>query len=297
MLYFSPNHISIFSMNGQTISALRPRIEEIMGPRNVAFVENPNQDLGISTKERLSAWSSLRNVTGNALYAGRLLLRRNGVGTPPHPSFSTSPVRDSNRAHLLVPGYASGNGSFRPLARAVCGVHALPGYMSPRFMEPLTADEAIQHVQGAIGESSADEINLICHSMGGLIALVACDELDETTRDRIGRIVTLGTPWQGSVVAQLFARIKTRDKALRELSPGSDLLERRVGRVRRSTKRKVVSVTSTADKVARWRECILREAGLNVLLRNGQAVTHADLLNDRSVAAMVSAILEDAPQG
>jgi len=266
-------------------SQLKATILSTMDSRDVAFIDDPNQDPRLSRMERLRPWITPSNVVGNADYLARLMLTgRNGVHSP------APPRNGHNASHIVVPGYASANRVFRPLASMVPGMSTSTNYEEPRFRSPLPADDAAEELRREIKSRDDEVINLVCHSRGGILAVLACDSLDDDTRARIGRIVTLGTPWQGAPVAHLVGLVR-QDSALRELSPGSDFLTRRLAAVSDDTRGRVISVSSTDDKIAPWRNCILDRAALNVLLRGQQAVTHAGLLSSPKLAAMISAVL------
>lgn len=71
--------------------------------------------------------------------------------------------------------------------------------------------------QNALGD--AERIDVVAHSMGGLIARLVLDE--SVYRDRVANLVTLGTPHDGSHLARLASTQITR-----ELRPGSETLSR-----------------------------------------------------------------------
>ena len=68
--------------------------------------------------------------------------------------------------------------------------------------------------------TEADQVHLVGHSLGGLLALRACVEMDELPP---GRIVCLGSPLQGSTSARRFAGMGRAGEAL--LGRNRDLLE------------------------------------------------------------------------
>ncbi len=66
---------------------------------------------------------------------------------------------------------------------------------------------------------SGEKIDLVAHSMGGLVARIALEE--EHTRARIATLVTLGTPHAGTHAARFGATDRVMD-----LRPDSPLMER-----------------------------------------------------------------------
>lgn len=54
-------------------------------------------------------------------------------------------------------------------------------------------------------EHDATEIDLVGHSMGGLFSRAALRELGTGTGPRVGRLITLGTPWTGGLLGDVMA--------------------------------------------------------------------------------------------
>lgn len=111
---------------------------------------------------------------------------------------------------VLVHGIACNRAVWRPLLAALHGagierVHAVD-------LEPLFADidtyarELLARIE-AIGAAPARPVAIVAHSMGGLVARAA---LREAAPGAIGRIITVGTPHHGTVVACRFGWASTR---------------------------------------------------------------------------------------
>jgi len=120
---------------------------------------------------------------------------------------------------VLVHGIACNRAVWRPLLAALHGagiesVHAID-------LEPLFADidtyarKLLARIE-AIGASPARPVAIVAHSMGGLVARAA---LREAAPGTIGRIITVGTPHHGTVVACPFGWPSTR-----QMCRGSDWL-------------------------------------------------------------------------
>lgn len=73
-------------------------------------------------------------------------------------------------------------------------------YLSVAATEQRILDQLHARIRGLVGE--ADAVHLVGHSLGGLLALRACQEAASLPS---GRIVCLGSPLRGSAAARGFA--------------------------------------------------------------------------------------------
>jgi pimeloyl-ACP methyl ester carboxylesterase len=105
---------------------------------------------------------------------------------------------------VLVPGIYCNAGLWGWMRRRLAGLGVANAWAVT--LEPPLAgiDELAERLAEAIkricGETGAERVVVVGHSMGGLVAR-ACLR-DAQTRARIARIVTLGTPHHGSVLAR-----------------------------------------------------------------------------------------------
>lgn len=123
-----------------------------------------------------------------------------GLRSPrPSPSPPEFPAEERIPA-LLVPGFALNSGSMGMLALYLrrCGwrwVHTINN--RPRNTTvPILARNLAHEVEELCGAAGVEQVDLIGHSMGGIIASYYINELGGERRVR--RLVTLGTPWQGT---------------------------------------------------------------------------------------------------
>jgi len=65
----------------------------------------------------------------------------------------------------------------------------------------LSIDELGAELRDELAAEESDEIHLVAHSLGGLVARSAYAQADPATRDRIRRLIMLGTPNRGSFAA------------------------------------------------------------------------------------------------
>lgn len=133
----------------------------------------------------------------------------------PHRAVDAPPV-------LLVPGYAMNRSCFWFLAlylrrrgwRWVWPVNAGP-WSSPIPVQAARLAERVAELKAATG---AAQVDLVGHSMGGLICAWYLQELGGAAHVR--RLVTLGTPWRGTRIAVFGLRREARD-----LLPGSEIVQ------------------------------------------------------------------------
>lgn len=123
----------------------------------------------------------------------RLVLRRDPVPAPG----PATPI-------ILVHGYFSNRGFFRHVARVLDGGGFGPVH-APNFSVILQdiehfADELHEAIERIALASHAQQVILVCHSMGGLAARRYVRDHGER---RIARLVTIATPHQGTAMATL----------------------------------------------------------------------------------------------
>lgn len=135
------------------------------------------------------------------------------------PRLRPTPRKREQRTVVLVHGYLCNPSIFMPMA----------AYLRYRGIEqviPYRYPSTHGVEQGAIGLRSflkeqvrGGEIDLVCHSLGGLVARTYVQELGGARR--VDRCVTLGTPHYGTYNAYWLP-----DRVGREMRPGSTILRR-----------------------------------------------------------------------
>ncbi len=125
---------------------------------------------------------------------------------------------------LLIHGLDEPGSIWDNMAPALCE----HGYTAVRFEYPndqAIADSADALAQSltALGNSGVSDITLVAHSMGGLVSLDALTrpDLNRLNWPRVRRLVTLGTPTQGSALAPLRAVAEIREHAMRVFDDGA----------------------------------------------------------------------------
>lgn len=123
---------------------------------------------------------------------------------------------------ILIHGYFADRGYFRPLARRLDALGVAPVYApgSRALIAPIGtfAEELHEHVERIVAGTGQPRVVLVGHSMGGLVARAY---MARHGKRRVARLVTLGTPHHGSLLAHLGVGANAR-----EMRPGSAFLER-----------------------------------------------------------------------
>lgn len=110
---------------------------------------------------------------------------------------------------VLVPGFCCNRGYWGAMAK-----HLSKNGLGPVYavtLEPLlgsmeaNAGHLEQFVEAVCEHSGAQKVILVGHSMGGVVARVYLHEYDG--EKRIAKIITLGSPHEGTVVAHMLASL------------------------------------------------------------------------------------------
>ena len=104
---------------------------------------------------------------------------------------------------LLVHGYVSNRGMFWRMRKRLAAAGAGPVYTVSLYPLFGSIDEMMPvlaaRIETICGETGAEKINIVAHSMGGLVTrayLVA-----HAGADRVARLITIGSPHQGTQMA------------------------------------------------------------------------------------------------
>ena len=132
---------------------------------------------------------------------------------------------DGHRPVVFVHGLGGHPGNFAPMSMCfrVLGRRRLysVGFQNGHLIEDLAAElgEQIERIAEVNQLGSNGQVDLVCHSMGGICARVALE--NDATRKRVAKLVTLGTPHSGTELARL-----ARTHNILDLRPGSELVKR-----------------------------------------------------------------------
>jgi pimeloyl-ACP methyl ester carboxylesterase len=194
----------------------------------------------------------------------------------------------SSRPVVLLHGFAS-----TPRVLALLARHVRAHLERPVLRPSLgfgwgDVSRAAERVDAAITAAGFDEVDVVGHSLGGLVATELLKNVDRGRRVR--RVITLGTPHAGVPLAR-WAAIATLSMSpcMRQLVPGSRYLARLAARPVPAGS-ELVAITGEADALVPERSsCIATRAGQRWLrLRD---VGHMQLVFHRDVLALVGDLL------
>lgn len=199
-----------------------------------------------------------------------------GLGQPPPPR-----VAGARPPVLLVHGYGLNRASMWFLRRYLLGRgHAAVWAVnhSPRHAElPVLARGLVRQIEALKAATGAAQVDVVGHSMGGVLAGWAAARLD--VAGDIRRLITLGTPWQGTRMGYLSWHPEARG-----LSPDSPVIADLDPRVV-----EVLSIWSPEDNIILPAESSVMEGMFTQVLAGAG---HTELLLRPSVWRAVAEALE-----
>jgi triacylglycerol esterase/lipase EstA (alpha/beta hydrolase family) len=238
-------------------------------------------------RQARAAWRAvdpdLRTHVAQLPLVGLTLLAGGRPGVRPLPD-------DGHRPVVFVHGLGGGNGNFAP-ARLFFRLHGRTRTYAPSLPAGLDLPALgvwlagyLAEVVRANGLPPGRRIDLVAHSMGGLVARLALQ--DPAVAARVAVLVTMATPHAGSHLA----RYGTMPHSL-ALRPGSDVFARLAGQVPWAgppALPRLVSLWSPADVILLPATSACLEGATNVEL---PGLTHyAWLIQPRPWAAALDAL-------
>jgi triacylglycerol esterase/lipase EstA (alpha/beta hydrolase family) len=189
---------------------------------------------------------------------------------------------------LLLHGVMCNAGVWHPLkrhlaARGIGPVYAL-SYGPPFASIESFAEQVAARIDAIIAATGARRVVIVAHSMGGLVARAY---LRQWGGAKVSRVVTIGTPHRGSMLARFFP-----GRSIAEMRPGSAWLAG-LGAVDARAGPPVVSVWSWHDSMVAPQTSSALEDAENVAL---VGIGHNALLGDPEVFRRVVAEIERAPR-
>jgi pimeloyl-ACP methyl ester carboxylesterase len=191
---------------------------------------------------------------------------------------------------LLIPGYLGTRGSLALLERRLTEMGHL--VLSYRLGLLHTADISesaaliARKVESVAAQTGLDRIDIVGHSMGGLVALYYLKRLGGDRRVR--RLVMLGTPVAGTWSALVAVAAAPLGRSSRQLLPQSRFL-RDLAEGTLPEGVEIVCLSGDRDRMAPPERASLRGVRHIRLPTN-----HAGLLVDEAVASVVGEILSAA---
>jgi len=230
---------------------------------------------------------SVTDSADSAVYL-RQLIRGNRA---PHAQAASS-AEAGRPPVLLIHGYLATRGS----------LHLLGRYLADRghivFSYPLgfpvnlgdirdSAGLIARKVESIVAQTGVTEVDVVGHSLGGLVGLYYLKRLGG--RHRVRRLIMLGTPTQGTWSALLGLVTAPLGRASLQLLPGSPFL-RELGEMPLPQGADVVSIGAVRDWLAPVSTTVL-DGVRHIALPTG----HSGLLVDVEVALVVSDLLAAPP--
>lgn len=232
--------------------------------------------------------------TSQAAVYLRQLLRGNHT---PHAASIIAP--DSGTTHqvsgvpvLLLQGYLANRGSVHLLAQRlherghVVMTYKLGGRMNLRDIRD-TAGLVARKVESLVQQTGVAQVDIIGHSMGGLVGLYYLKRLGG--RHRVRRLVLLGSPAAGTWSAVFGLVTAPLGAASRQLIPGSSFL-RELAEAPLPKGADLVTVSGDRDFFAPMRTTIL-QGSRHITV----PTTHSGLLVEGAVAEALDLILRGMP--
>ena len=252
---------------------------------------------------RLLDWLSARTASlsrevadvGSAAVYVRQLLRGNRIRIAPTTSAPLVSPDPSRPPVLLLHGYMATRGSLHLLERRLSerGHLVLTYRIGPLPLNLGGIREAAgviaRKVETLIEQTPVKAVNVVGHSMGGLVGLYYVKHLGG--RDRVRKLVLLGSPINGTWSAVLGLVTAPLGRASLQLLPGSRLLRE----LRDSPlPPRVQVVTVAGDRDFLVPDEIARLPGVRHLTL---PTTHSGLLVDPMVADTINGLLAEPDQG
>ncbi|MGB8944559.1 MAG: alpha/beta fold hydrolase [Streptomyces sp.] len=164
-----------------------------------------------------------------AILAGHLLLYPSGIAQErriaaelPPPDATRLPAEDRPPV-ILLHGFIDNRSVFVLLRRSLAqhgGQHVESLNYSPLTCDIRTAAELLgRHIEEICERTGHHQVDIVGHSLGGLIARYYAQRLGGD--ERVRTLVTLGTPHEGTRVVPLA----DAHPIVRQMRPGSDVIE------------------------------------------------------------------------
>jgi pimeloyl-ACP methyl ester carboxylesterase len=232
--------------------------------------------------------------SGHAAVYLRQLLRGNRARRAQAPAADpTEPMDAARPPVLLIHGYLATRGSLHLLEQRLAerGLIVMSYPLGPVNLGDIrdSAGLIARKVESIVAQTGILRVDIVGHSMGGLVALDYLKRLGG--RHRVRRLVLLGTPAQGTWSALLGLVTAPLGMASLQLLPGSQFL-RELAERPLPPGAEVVSIGAGRDWLAPVSTTML-DGVRNITLPTG----HSGLLVDGEVADVVADLLleSDAP--
>jgi pimeloyl-ACP methyl ester carboxylesterase len=222
-----------------------------------------------------------RETLAIALSVPRMIAYRWLMNDPP-PAPADAPV-------LLLHGVMCNAGVWSPMKRhlaeqGIAPIYAL-SYGPPLASIDRFADQVAEKIAAIRKATGAEQLIIVGHSMGGLVARAYMRRYGSA---HVRRVVTIGTPHEGSMLAKLFP-----GRSLAQMRPRNAwLAELRNATVERESP--IVSLWSWHDSMVAPQTSSVLERAENIAL---MGIGHNALLTDPQVMSRVADEIKRAAHG
>jgi len=153
-----------------------------------------------------------------------------------------TPRRQHQRTVVFVHGWGSNRSGFLPL-RAYLRAHGVRQMLAFDYQASHGVEAAAVALRAFLKHAvRGGRIDLVCHSLGGLVARVYLQQLGGARR--VDRCITLGTPHRGTYNAYWLGT-----RVGRELRPDSALLERLARTADQASSVRYTSIVAGSDNI------------------------------------------------
>jgi pimeloyl-ACP methyl ester carboxylesterase len=245
---------------------------------------------------RARARSLGRNVgrevvdSGHAAVYLRQLLRGNRAARE-HVEAPSAPAAPPGPPVLLIHGYLATRGSLHLLERHLAARgHVVMSYkLGPINLGDIrdSAGLIARKVESIVAQTGVTQVDVVGHSMGGLVGLYYLKRLGG--RHRVRRLVLLGTPARGTWSALFGLITAPLGLASLQLLPGSPFL-RDLAETPLPPGAQVISIGAERDWLAPLDSTVLQ--GVEHI---SVATGHSGLLVEEEVADVIDRVLRQAP--
>jgi len=190
---------------------------------------------------------------------------------------------------LLIHGYFATRGSLHLLERHLAERgHVVMSYpLGPVNLGDIRTSAGLiaRKVESIVAQTGVTQVDIVGHSMGGLVGLYYLKRLGG--KDRVRRLVLLGTPAHGTWSALLGLVTAPVGLASLQLLPGSPFL-RDLAETPLPPGAEVTSIGAERDWLAPVGSTVLHGGARNLLVATG----HSGLLVEEAVADVVARVLQ-----
>ena len=243
---------------------------------------------GLLTKAREFTQMVEDGVTDSgqiAVYLRQLL--RGNRAAPSIAQRTAAPCREAPPI-LLIHGYMANRGSVHLLEErlSAMGRVVMTYPLGPLHLGDIrdSAHFIERKVDSIVTQTGVARVDIVAHSMGGLVALAYLKRPGAAARVR--KLVMLGTPTRGTWAATLGLLTAPLGRASLQLLPGSPFL-RELGKTPLPHGPEVIAIAAERDWLAPPRTTTLPNVR-HITVATG----HTGLLVDENVAALVSRVLD-----